>query len=571
MEIFSQITHIPIFLWKCGLLRNFFVGFKLNTVKLDLADRYRIKLLFEEGRSTSEIARIMGVSQRTVQYVLSRPLVRMDEEEVSIKRFIEKHPHYSPQRIAQKLGVSLYRVYKVIKLFLDVPSQTEEDRKALRLAGELIEKGRVEDAARLIHMITLLPRDHAILMKIPDGLLEPSYRLSKIRYKMFNWGVPLEEIMEELEDFIGELRRKGLVLYYYQAHILKFSILNYNGRFEEVVDFYRKHRKRIMSLPYGIRINLIAPVVEASVSLSRKSLYVPLIRYLHERVKRDEFEVEWHRSITRQVYFSAMHLLGIYDGLSLLTGDDSPLVRALYLLGAGRYEEVAYMGEMPSGKLYILHMIIIRNMARVMAGLEEEPITGEYEELLNTNPVSYISYLHYMALKEVRNGDREKAFSYLREILKESKEGILYRIYRAIVESNPDVLMSTPREVLLRYWMKQDVGRAVSYALRRSMIFPLHEYALFRPPSSIRAYRYDVLLPVLPPPSFRVEGNVVCVGSRRIRVGRSRVDRAFMKLLRSGAISRLELDSRQVSALLRKYFPLVRLTKYEIRLFGNPS
>ena len=539
-------------------------------MKLDLADRYRIRLLLDEGKSTAEVARIMGVSRRTVQYVASRPIIRMDEEEGKIKRYIERHPHHSPSTIARKLGVSLYRVYKVIRHFLDVPPQTEEDRKALELVRYLLDEGRVEDAARLLHMITLLPSDHWILMRIPDELLEPSYRLSKIRYKMFNWGVPFNEILEELEEYLHALRRKKLYLYYYQGHILKLSILNHYGRFHETVSFYRRYRKTIMGLPFGIRINLIAPVVEAAVSLSLRGVYGPLVRYLHELVVKDDFHAEWHRQVTRQVYFSSLHLLGIYDRVSLLEDGDNPLVRALHLLGSGRYEEVAYMGGTSSGKLYALYLSIIRNVARIMVGLEEEPIDEEYMKLLETNPVSRFHYLRYLALREARKGNRNGAMSYLRELLSGSKEGILFRVYRAIVEGDYGVLRDTPREVLLRYWMKQDMGRAVSYARRYSMIFPLHEYVLLRPPSSIRAYRYDVLLPVLPPPSFRVDGDCVWIGSRKIKMGRSMVDDAFRKLLKSGSMSRLELDSRTLSALLRKYFPLVRADRYHVKLVGTP-
>ncbi len=540
-------------------------------VKLDLADRYRIKLLAEEGKSTSEIARIMGVSQRTVQYVLSRPLSRMDEEELAIKRFIERHPHYPPQRIAEKLGVSLYRVYKVIKRFLDVPSQTDEDRKALELAKELLDMGRVEDAARLIHMITLLPKDHSILMRIPDEMLEPSYRFSKIRYKMFNWGVPFDEILEELDEFLTRLRRKKLLLYYYQGHILKLSLLNYSSRFQEVIDFYRKHRRKIMSLPYGIRINLIAPVVEASVSVADRGVYAPLIKYLHERVSRDDFEAEWHRAVTRQVYFSALHLLGIYDKVSMLEKSDNALVRALHLLGAGRYEEVAYMGEAPSGKLYGFYMAIVKNMARIMASLEEEPIDEEYLELLETNPVSKVHYHRYLALREIRNGSRDGAMSHVEEILRHSREGVLSRVYRAILEGRTDNLRDTPREILLRYWMRQDIGRAVSYSLKYNMLFPLHEYVLFLPPSSIRAYRYDVLLPFLPVPRFRVQGGFVYVGSRKIRMGNSSVDNLFRELLGRGSLPRAGIGARYISELTRKYFPLVRVTRYDVHLFGVQS
>ncbi len=536
---------------------------------MDLADRYRIKLLLEEGKSTVEVAKMMGVSRRTVQYVASRPITRMDEVDERIKRYIERHPHHSPSTIARKLGVSLYRVYKVIRHFLDVPSQTEEDRKALELVRYLMDEGRIRDAARLLHMITLLPSDHWILMRIPDELLEPSYRLSKIRYKMFNWGVPFREILEELEDYLHTLRRKKLYLYYYQGHILKLSILNHYGRFQETVSFYRKHRKTIMSLPFGIRINLIAPVVEAAVSLSQRGVYGPLLRYLHELVIRDDFHAEWHRRVARQVYFSSLHLLGIYNRVSLLEDGDNPLVRALHLLGSGRYEEVAYMGETSSGKLYALHLAIIRNMARVMVGLEEEEIDEEYMELLKTNPMSRFHYLRYLALREARRDNRGGAMSYLRELLSISKEGILFRVYRAIVEEDYGVLRDTPREVLLRYWMKQDMGRAVSYARKYSMIFPLHEYVLLKPPSSIRAYRYDVLLPVLPPPVFRVDGDCVWVGSRKVKMGRSGVDDAFRRLLETGSVPRLELDSRQLSALLRKYFPLVRADRYHVRLVGR--
>jgi len=546
-------------------------GFKLNTVKLDLADRYRIKLLLEEGKSTSEIARIMGVSQRTVQYVASRPVIQMDEEESKIKRFIERYPHYPPQKIARKLGVSLYKVYKVIKKFLDVPSQTEEDRKALELAKELLDKGRVEDAARLIHMITLLPKDHFILMKIPDDLLEPSYRLSKIRYKMFNWGIPFDEILRELEEFLSHLRKKGLLLYYYQGHILKFSILNYSGRFREVIDFYRKHRKKIMALPYGIRINLIAPVVEAAVSIADRGVYGPLMRFLYDRVKKDEFEAEWHRRITRQVYFSVLHLLGIYNRITMLDESDSPLVRALHLLGAGRYGDVAYMGETPSGKLYAFHMILLRNIARVMANLDEEPVDEEYLEVLQTNPLSKVYYHRYLALREIRNGNRDGAISHIEEILRNSREGVLSRVYRAILEGSSSSLRDTPREILLKYWLRQDIGRAVSYARKYGMVFPIHEYALFIPPSSIRAYRYDILLPVLAPPRFRVDGDFIQVGSRKIRMGRSSVDRIFRKLLKNGSVPRMNLDSRTVNALVKKYFPLVRAGKYDIRLVGIVS
>jgi len=495
----------------------------------------------------------------------------MDEEEERIKRFLERHPHYSPQAVARRLGVSLYRVYKVIKKFLDVPSQTQEDRKALELAKELLDRGRVEEAARLIHMITLLPKDHAILMRIPDEMLEPSYRLSKIRFKMFNWGVPFDEIMKELEDFLDHLRRKKLLLYYYQGHILKFSILNYNGKFREVVEFFRKHRKKIMALPYGIRINLIAPVVEAAVSLSLRRVYGPLIKYLYERVVRDEFDAEWHRRVTRQVYFSALHLLGIYNRISMLEKGDNPLVRAVHLLGAGRYEDVAYMSDSPPGKLYVFHMATVKNIARIMAGLEEEPIDEEFMEILNTNPVSRVYYHRYLALREMRNGNRDGAMEHIREILRNSREGVVSRVYRALVEGNIGILKDTPREVLLKYWMRQDIGRSVSYARRYGMIFPLHEYALFRPPSSIRAYRYDILLPVLPPPRFRVDGNYVFVGSKRIRMGRSAVDNIFRRLLQSGTVPRMDLDSRSISALVKKYFPLVRVGRYDIKLVGVES
>jgi len=547
------------------------LGFKLNIVKLDLADRYRIKLLLEEGRSTAEVARIMGVSQRTVQYVASRPIFQVDEEELKIKRFIERHPHYSPQRVAEKLGVSLYKVYKVIKKFLDVSAQTDEDRKALQLAKELLDMGRVEDAARLIHMITLLPKDHSILMRIPDNLLEPSYRLSKIRYKMFNWDVPFDEILKELEEYLDYLLKKKLFLYYYQGHILKFSILNYNGRFREVVEFYKKHRKKIMALPYGIRINLIAPIVEAAVSISKRGVYSPLIKYLYERVRKDDFDVEWHRRVTRQTYFSVLHLLGIYNRVYMLDERDNPLVRALHLLGAGRYEEVAYMGEIPSGKLYAFHMILFKNIARIMVNMEEEPIDEEYMGILYTNPVSRINYHRYLALKEVRRGNTDGARVHLREIIRNSREGVFSRVYRALLNGDYKSLKETPREILLKYWMKQDIGRAVSYALKFGMVFPLHEYALFLPPASIRAYKYDILLPVLSPPRFRVEGEFVYVGSRRIRMGRSAVDKVFKDLLNHGKIPRMNLDSRIVASLLKKYFPLVRTNKYDVILVGIRS
>lgn len=537
-------------------------------MKLGIVDRFLLQMMLEEGKSTSEIANALGISSRMVQYLRKNPVPEEDREEKKIREFIERNPFLPPSKVASRLNVSLYKVYKVIKRLLDVPQQTEEDRRGLALAEELINRGEVARAARLITMITLMPQDHRILMKIPDELLPPSYVLSKFRYRLVNWGSNLGQLERELLDYLERLKEEGLLLYYYQGQILRLSILNMEAMFEEVLEFYRKHRKKIFRLPYGIRINLIAPIVEASVNLSHRGIYSHLLRYLEDRIKGDNFENGWHRSITRQVFFSALNHLGMFDRIHLLEESDNPVVRALYYLGAGLYEKVIRIEPSTDNRLYRFYLFLLKNMARLMLGWEEEPLS-DFTDLMEFSPINRAYVSRYKILKYAREGNRDGAYREMEEVVSIMKEGIMRRVYTAILREDVSFLRSSPREVLLRYWLNRDVGRAVSYAGRFNMIFSLHEYAILKPPSSIRAYRYRVLRPVLPRPIGYWRDRWIEVGSRRIKLGRSAVDRAFLELLERGMLDRRSLPYNVLYGLRKKFFPLVEVSGEVVRLYGK--
>ncbi len=537
-------------------------------MKLGIAERFLLKIMLDEGRSTSEIARALGISPRMVQYLKKNPIPAEDEEEKSIREFIERNPFFSPVEVASKLHVSLYKVYKVIKRLLDVPEQTEDDRRAIELARELIERGMVKDAAHLLSMVTLIPQDHGILMKIPDEYLPPQYMLSKFGYRLVNWGGDRGNLEEELRGYLEELKRKGLTLYYYQGQILWLSFLNMQSRFDEVVDFYRKHRRKIFRLPYGIRINLIAPIVEASVNLSSRNIYSYLLKYLEERIKADSFESGWHKAITRQVFFSALNHLGIFNRIHLLSENDNPAILALHYLGSGSYEKVIRVDASQSNRLYRFYVLLLRNIARLMLGWDEEPLS-DFSDIIDSSPVLRSYVYRYRILKFAREGDLEKAYGAMEEVISLMKEGIIRRIYKSLLENDVSLLRSSPREVLLKYWFRQDIGRAVSYAGKFNMVFPIQEYALLKPPSSIRAYHYEVLKPVLPAPVAYWRGNRIEIGSRKITLGRSSVDNAFIKLVEKGVMDKNAVSYPVLYGMKKKFFPLVEVRGNNIRLYGR--
>ncbi len=466
---------------------------------------------------------------------------------------------YSVDEISRKLRCGKSRIYKLIERKFIVSEKTEEDVENLKYAERLVSLGRYEEAVGILSRTNLYPHEQSILLKIPDNYLTPDLKLAKISYKLRTNAEPLKEIEKEIDTFTTHMLILGKLLYFYMAMIVQLSIWNLQGKLERTIGFYKSHRKRIKRLVNVVSLNILGAVLDASTMAGEKSVYREIMTFIRRRLKSGSYRPGYEVKLARKILFSGyMHIGDFRFYREIKPNYDDKVVYAYHLLGVGKYRELIRKDLRTYSPLMNFYITIAQAYAMVVEGFVESAQTiveNQYNSLKVITPHVELIYNMFMAFLSMYRNDEETANMYLSKIISQPSRSINHRIAYAIVSKRTDKLRNTPRENLLKYFMKGDYANVMKLYRKFNMHFPCVFYAVMLKKRSLKFQKYHEISKYVPyKVALKVYGKgknrFVQIGSRKLVLGTSKTDRAFLELLYGKYV---KFNTKLLNLLRRKF------------------
>lgn len=375
-------------------------------------------------------------------------------------------------------------------------------------AKELVNRGKIEEAARILNSIPFLPKNELIL-EIPNHLLNLRRRAEKI--PSLSGKIPIHSYLRKIKNIFEELKRKNLYYTALRIGINEVVALGWCGKPEELLKRTKELKRMIKNngnyllfKPY-FRLLIAEGITYASLLKTKRSYEIA--RTCRRLLKRKKYPSYYFLDALGTLYLNLEEyreaerlFLKALDKVDEETNKYIKGKLAAIELLKGKYKKAANLSKNAEFGVWISHSRIqlFRSLLFLIKGLPQKTILLATESLLlsrkeEINPdifgASFIIASAYCSI-----GEKAKAKKILTRVLPifEKKHLEKYvtilNIFLSGTSNESKILLNKdvlPTVKLALFLKNRHYKKAFSYATKKYLLIYFYRYIFFFPEAVI--------------------------------------------------------------------------------------
>ncbi|MEO0197532.1 MAG: hypothetical protein ABIL78_06445 [candidate division WOR-3 bacterium] len=450
---------------------------------------YKKFLIYKELKNNNAqyVLEVFGLSKGALYKIKREGFISIKPREKLVLDYVQREPTKSIIEISKELNLSksfIYRVLKKYNIFV-----FKNSKRYLDIINFLASINDIENLRKFIVYYNLYNLEPEFILNLKEIPLE--LKIFKFEYLLKNF--KLREIEEEIDDYLNELKNEGKLLIYYRTLALKFDVLILKKDYSKIIELYDKKIEKLIS--FSIRARLLGRIANAYSLVGTYKDSIITLRKLKKAYKKlSNKEKQEILEYVFVVYYNIGNYKLAYKNAR------TTLAKVMFAFALGKYNNVINMDFKNLSK----HGQFIVNYAKALSYL----FLGKPNEAISTMSFAYenmdikeiedLLEFYYIFLtiyhKFLRTGLDKSYFEELKKILKEKIDPHFY----AIVTGDTSKLIKTPKSLLIKYWIKGRINRAIEISKKFGVKTLLYLLVLFQPKFYSKTKKYRILGEFLP-------------------------------------------------------------------------
>jgi len=435
--------------------------------------------------SLTAISEKLNISRNVIYKVKKEGLIKIKDKERIVLNFIEKDPFKNIDEIALETNLNKIFIYRTLKKY-GIITFKQPSKKILEIIEFLINEKNYNELKKLLTFQFLIP--YKVFKNLETDDLE--LKFYKLGYDIYHSQKSSDELLSEIESYLNELKSQNKIFTFYKALILKIDVLILKKCFDEIIEIYNENIEHLISLSLRVMFyRAFSNAYSFKEDFKKAFYFIKKIKKVHKKLKKSE-------KIENLKFFIA--LLYNYGNFKLCYKLSRKYHLKLFELmsaySMGNYEDVINENVNLESKFEKFIISYIKSMSLLMSFQFDKAIkiiSDAYKELEFQNFEDFIEY-YYIFLtiynKLLENENYKLYFQEMKNILNDKMDKHFY----AIVSGDISNLDKSPKDMVIKYWIKGYLHKAINVSQRYGIITILYILNIFHPKSFSKLKRYRI-------------------------------------------------------------------------------
>lgn len=458
---------------------------------LSLYKKFLIYCELHKNKSIHSISKSMNISRSSVYKIKKEGFLNIKSEQKIILDYVQKYPFKNISEISKELNLSKSFVYRVLKkhnVFVFRNSKIYSN-----IANFLAQINDIENLKKFIlyfNCYNISPDFILHLKEIPFEL-----KIFEFEYvlKNFTENYKLSEIENEIDNYLEKLRKENKLFLYYRALSCKFDILILRKNYSGILEYYDENIENLISV--SLKAKLLSKIANAYSLESNYRNAISILKKLKKLYKKLSYS---ERKNISEYIFAVYYNIGNFK--LAYKNSRTNLSKIMSAFSLGKYENVINLNFKELSK----HAYFIVNYAKALSYL----FLGKPNEAISTISLTYENmnikeiedvmefyYVFFIIYHKFLGTNLDKHyFEEAKNLLKDKIDPHIY----AIITGDVSKLNRSPKSLIIMYWIKGRLNRAIEISEKFNAKTLLRYLILFQPKFYNKVKRYKHLREFLP-------------------------------------------------------------------------